>query len=1605
MRQGGTARATQASWDLRVLRFQKLEARAAPGARGNTPPYPRRRGARPGPRRGAMPDAPPPNDASGAEALLNLSAGPVRLPRLRVPASASYAAPPLALPEQQLPPPDLPFRPLPSDLPGLPRLPEWPRDALRPLPRPAYDALPPPPHAAAWQPPASAPDLYPSHAVARAQPWPPPPHSTHAAHAPHPAPHPAPHHAAHAQYAYAHAQHAPPPPYYYYPDARRPEPLPPSYSLPPQSHAHAPPPASAVSPVPPPLALPLPLPRAAPAVQIPAHDLPMRPTLPALDPKFLPAKDALLPPASLPDAPAVRKVADVVDALPHPLSRPIDAAEHPVPQPVVAPLATAPQPAPQSAPAMRPPTKCVEDPPRPARRGGLADLMNPTDKLPDIHEAPQPLQLGMKTPASAAHSAPQPSQPAVVASQSLPPPNHSSDVAQVKGDTAHDKPPIIPHFPTAPTRDTATAPSSVEPAIEPKESPATASAPPPPEKPPAPNHASASSPAAEPSDNEHSMSDASAADADPNADSEEITRCPCGSSENSGIMIACDQCNTWQHVKCMGFRRGEVPKKYFCHLCRPDEIRPTCVAHPKYKEKAATRDRERKEPKRDVDVVLAGVKPLELRKHFTTDLKQKRAGTKLSKSDIFTRYATLMRNQFGKYRQSVVDGLVIVLEMNRGEVVEKLDAALKRIRTSAIEKVSEDTVEKKRTTVPDSSPDAIASDATSIRSQGHVRNPQKRARPTSLIGDALDGGGVPRGGELGDAEVFAENDPSTLDMSTSRAMSREERKLQQTIRLIDRLANSREKKKPRTGDVGNSPKPVQLQRPKTPKAGAQPRAVSPNSGSGQPPTKPDDWKSAPVPDTAIDKNEDVVMQDCPELQPPAQAATTDAPVQQAHSRKTSPPRLNPESEPLRESNKRERDREREPRSKERSDRISLRRRDSGSPDANTTAGNGRRRGLLDRERSQENKRRRVGALTREAERRTLATLEEERRQGSLDFKLFVPGPSVLGSRNIVRQRLSKLDRERFEAEEATVVKTIAAGPRTNRKARLLEMAPKLVMRSRESDNKKKAKPPAKKRYHPLENRMTNLKRGNKEDGAGLEKTPNATRKKASVLSVSMVVVSEKGNLPDKGEKLESSRLILHNGKPEEPVVAPERKRASNGNTCIKKRARMFPQVQSELETIDAVMKDVAKRLTPPPEATVQLPHSPSPASPSLRSPKCAQSPQVAQSPGKTQSPRAMHSPSSPVRIRSPMLRSSPVPAPRIGLRSVSPATIGKPSISGPSGSPPRSRHDSPRLSQPCSPSPEVRQQERSRKDDKQSMDEVVTSKVTIDTSAREASMKLRYPLAPVPLSKTKVGPPDTSIDGLGSPSTPQVSQDGKSGLSTVGGLGLLGLRSAPVPETRMESPRNEESETPAKKAVSTPNEELSPSSPKHQYPTPAETTITISDIFQQRLEGFLKPSTLSPLEESIVQASQPSPRSTTGSPLAMSSGSLSTRGGKPGVSGNGVPSLPLHSLRSRPVDNSGSWRGGSSFMTSKRPNGSFDASKGSPAGDSTPRTPNVAGPGSAGDKPHFRSSRADPPGRSDHGRPRQAWNNYSSKNGWMTGSGRGPHSSNEGNSKASRRGR
>lgn len=326
-------------------------------------------------------------------------------------------------------------------------------------------------------------------------------------------------------------------------------------------------------------------------------------------------------------------------------------------------------------------------------------------------------------------------------------------------------------------------------------------------------------------DNGKSSRRSSLGDRNSSDSSGEVTRCPCGSKADCGVMICCDQCNTWQHRICMGFRRkSDVPHNYYCNICRPEEMRPGCVAHPEYFQLLEMEGKDA-----HCDPILHSVKPLELRKLFSADLKAKREGTEeFRRSQVFKRYAKMYRAQFGKDRASVIEGLVVLTELRRSEVEEKLEHAIKKTKKDG-ESLDVSNGLRRKTSNPNSVP------ASNIQGIPPAPRPSaKRGRPPGSVSENnADKLGTPKSLQTGGSpdKDFGSGDRNRL--------SREERKMQQVVSLFARLEErEREKKRPRLGEPSGSPRSASFASPRPIAASASRSGISPTGNLNLAPAIP-----------------------------------------------------------------------------------------------------------------------------------------------------------------------------------------------------------------------------------------------------------------------------------------------------------------------------------------------------------------------------------------------------------------------------------------------------------------------------------------------------------------------------------------------------------------------------------------------------------------------------------------------------------------------------------------------------------------------------------------------------------------------------------------------
>ena len=86
-----------------------------------------------------------------------------------------------------------------------------------------------------------------------------------------------------------------------------------------------------------------------------------------------------------------------------------------------------------------------------------------------------------------------------------------------------------------------------------------------------------------------------------------IIRCACGcvveDEDEERPMIACDECEAWQHLECMGMSEdpADAPENYFCEQCKPENHKELLIAIAKGQKpwivRAEEREREELEKK------------------------------------------------------------------------------------------------------------------------------------------------------------------------------------------------------------------------------------------------------------------------------------------------------------------------------------------------------------------------------------------------------------------------------------------------------------------------------------------------------------------------------------------------------------------------------------------------------------------------------------------------------------------------------------------------------------------------------------------------------------------------------------------------------------------------------------------------------------------------------------------------------------------------------------------------------------------------------------------------------------------------------------------------
>lgn len=438
-------------------------------------------------------------------------------------------------------------------------------------------------------------------------------------------------------------------------------------------------------------------------------------------------------------------------------------------------------------------------------------------------------------------------------------------------------------------------------------------------------------------------------------------------------------------------------------------MRIGCIAHPRYKDKNS-KDREGREVKRDQDGLLSTVKPMELRKIFLADLKHKKSLLSAGKDHMLMKYASLMKIQFPKHRQGVVDGLIVLMDMPYADVAEKLDIALHRLRQPS---ESDDGSERKRDGTMSASYSTPKESTPRFVTNGKLGLKRQRSQ-TGTTGTSEDlSPSVPDNSQLDHS-----GDVDANDLGNLRGMTREERKLRETLKLFARMEErQRDKKRPRVGDNTNSPKSGLQSRPKTPRTGSR---TTSKPGTPNTPVEWDERKSrvlvegsgisAGCAETSRkqdgdDDDDDADLPSVKDESPHLSAKFEKSLKFDSRNFHKSTSSCKSEAETGLSTPKRDR---------LKSERITARRKDN----SDICAPAGPKKQLMsERTRSHDLKRRKIGGrdgYVRNAK-------DEKKIDPTVNFSLHVPGPTVLLSKLVPDCRLSRLEleaRKQLEGQES-----------------------------------------------------------------------------------------------------------------------------------------------------------------------------------------------------------------------------------------------------------------------------------------------------------------------------------------------------------------------------------------------------------------------------------------------------------------------------------------------------------------------------------------------------------------------------------------------------------
>jgi hypothetical protein len=57
-------------------------------------------------------------------------------------------------------------------------------------------------------------------------------------------------------------------------------------------------------------------------------------------------------------------------------------------------------------------------------------------------------------------------------------------------------------------------------------------------------------------------------DRDSEDEDDDVIRCICGKTNDDGFSIQCEECETWQHGRCVKITKKTVPDYYICRICQ-----------------------------------------------------------------------------------------------------------------------------------------------------------------------------------------------------------------------------------------------------------------------------------------------------------------------------------------------------------------------------------------------------------------------------------------------------------------------------------------------------------------------------------------------------------------------------------------------------------------------------------------------------------------------------------------------------------------------------------------------------------------------------------------------------------------------------------------------------------------------------------------------------------------------------------------------------------------------------------------------------------------------------------------------------------------------------